>query len=151
MTDEPWPNRPWFTVSAGPGALDLAAGGLAPQLPGDLAHLGQGLGGDGLAEAGQAAARVDRDAAADLGVAVVEQALGLALGAQPDVLVPVELERGRQVVDLGQVEVVGTEPGLLVGGVGDAVAERSGGAPTPGGRVGGEGRQLDHRLGIGRA
>jgi hypothetical protein len=48
------------------GALDLAAGGLAPELPGDLADLGDRLGGDGLAEAGQPAARVDRDAAAEL-------------------------------------------------------------------------------------
>ena len=47
------------------GALDLAAGGLAPELPGDLAHLGDGLGRDGLAEAGQPAARVHRDAPAE--------------------------------------------------------------------------------------
>ncbi len=48
-----------------PGALDLASAGVAAQLPGELAHLGDGLGGDRLAEAGQAARRVDRDAAAD--------------------------------------------------------------------------------------
>ena len=35
------------------GAVDLAATGLAPQLPHDLAHLGERLGGNGLAEAGQ--------------------------------------------------------------------------------------------------
>ena len=58
----------------------LAALGLTPELPGDLAHLGDGLGRDGLAEAGQAATRVHRDASADLGVAVAQQLLGLALG-----------------------------------------------------------------------
>ena len=41
--------------------------------------------------------------------------LGLALLAQADVLVPVELERGGQVVDLGQDEVVGADARLLVG------------------------------------
>ena len=60
------------------GVLDLAVGGLAAELPGELADLGEGLGGDGLAEAGQAARGVDRDAAADPGVAVVEELLGLA-------------------------------------------------------------------------
>ena len=96
-------------------ALDLAGAGLAPQLPGDLAHLGDRLGGDRLAEAGQPAARVHRDAAAELGVAGAQQRLGLALAAEPDVLVPVELERGRQVVHLGQAEVVGADARLLVG------------------------------------
>src|SRR6185369_15246775 len=42
------------------GAFHLATGGLAAQLPGDLADLGQRLGRDGLAEAGEPAARVDR-------------------------------------------------------------------------------------------
>src|SRR5207244_1087284 len=95
--------------------LDLAPLGLAPQLPGELADLGQGLGGHGLAEAGQPAAGVDGDTAADGGVAVVEQTLGLARLAEADVLVPVELEGGGEVVDLGHVEVVGTNAGLLVG------------------------------------
>ena len=49
---------------AGGGALDLAAGGLAPQLPRDLAHLRDRLRGDGLAEAGEPAARVHGDALA---------------------------------------------------------------------------------------
>ena len=41
---------------ADPGALDLPALGLAAQLPGHLAHLGQRLGRHRLAEAGQPAA-----------------------------------------------------------------------------------------------
>src|SRR5688572_19625647 len=71
---------------AGLGALDLAALGLPPELPRDLAHLGERLGGDRLPEAGQAAARVHGDPAADGGVAVVEQLLGLAGLAEADVL-----------------------------------------------------------------
>ena len=51
------------------------------------------------------------------GVAVVEQLLGLARLAEPDVLVPVELEGGGQVVDLGEAQVLGADAGLLVGGV----------------------------------
>jgi hypothetical protein len=45
--------------------VHLAAGGLAAELPGELAHLGDGLGGDRLAEAGQPAGRVHRQAAAE--------------------------------------------------------------------------------------
>src|ERR1700754_3006386 len=95
-------------------AFDLAGTGLAPQLPRDLAPLRDRLRGDGLAEARQPAARVHRDAAAELGGARAQQRLGLTFAAQADVLVPVELERGGEVVALGQREVVGTDPGLLV-------------------------------------
>src|SRR5829696_1852059 len=111
---------------AEPGALDLAALGPTLELPHELAHLGDGLGGDGLAEAREPSARVHRDPAADGGVAVVEQALGLTLLAQPDVLVPVELEGRGEVVDLGHVHVVRPDTGLLVGGGGDRVAEGHG-------------------------
>src|SRR5437879_11803948 len=89
------------------GALDLTAVRLAPQLPGELADLGDGLGRDGLTEAGQPAAGVDGYAAAQGGVPVVEEPLRFARLAQPAVLVPVELEGGRQVVPLGAVELGG--------------------------------------------
>ena len=92
---------------AGGGALDLAAGRLTPELPGDLADLGDGLRRDRFAEGGEATARVHGDAATELGVAVVQEALGLAGLAESDVLVPVEFERGRQVVDLGERQVLG--------------------------------------------
>src|SRR5262249_5679679 len=72
-------------------ALDLALARFASQLPCDLAHLRQRLGGNGLAETRQAAARVHRDPAADRRRAVVHELLGFAGTAQPDVLVPVEL------------------------------------------------------------
>src|SRR5436190_22362978 len=76
-----------------PSALDLPFARGAPQLPGDLAHLRQRLGRNGLAEARQPAARVHRDAAADGGRAVLDELLRFARPAQADVLVPVELER----------------------------------------------------------
>src|SRR3954453_3051752 len=86
-------------------ALDLASTGPAAQLPGDLADLGQRLGRYRLAEAGQAPGRVDRDPAADRGLAGPQQRLRLAARAEPDVFDPVQLERGGQVVDLGQAHV----------------------------------------------
>lgn len=97
------------------GPIDLTAGGLAPQLPDEFAHLGDGLGRNSLAEARQPAGRIDRDPATQCRVAVAEQLLGLALLAEADVLVPVELECGGEVVDLSQTDVLGTDAGLLVG------------------------------------
>ena len=84
-----------------------------------------GLSRHGFTEAGEAATGVDRDAAAQLGVAVVEQAFRFALLAQADVLVPVEAEGRGEVVHLGQREVVGADAGLFVGGVGDRLLERA--------------------------
>src|SRR5262245_50799148 len=81
-------------------ALDLPSLGLAPQLPRELTHLRDCLRGYGLAEAREAAARVDRHSAAERGLAVADELLRFAGRAQPDLLVPVELHRGRQVVDL---------------------------------------------------
>ena len=89
-----------MTPTLAPSTWRLA--GLAAQLPGELADLRDRLRRDRFAEAGEAAARVHRDAAAERGVAVAQQLLGLARLAQADVLVPVELERGREVVDLGE-------------------------------------------------
>ncbi len=64
MTAEPWPNRPWLIERPTRGALDLMADRPSLDLPGELAHLRDRLRGNCLAEAGQAAARVDRHAAA---------------------------------------------------------------------------------------
>ena len=76
------------------GALDLAFPGLAPKLPGELAHLGDRLGGHGLTERTKATRRVDGKAAADLGDTVAQELLRLALGTEAELLVPVELEAG---------------------------------------------------------
>ena len=44
-----------------------------------------------------------------------DELLGLALLAEPQALDPVQLEGRRQVVDLRDVDVLRTDPGLLVG------------------------------------
>ncbi len=126
-TEDPCPNKPWFAVTATRGPLHLVPGGAAPELPYALAHLGDGLRRDRLAEAGEAAGGVDRDPAAQGGGAVTEQLLRLALAAQADVLVPVELQGRREVVDLGQADVLGADAGLGVGCRGDGGAEADGG------------------------
>ncbi len=48
------------------------------------------------------------------GRAVAQQLLRLAFAAEPDVLVPVELERRREVVDLREVEVIRADAGFFV-------------------------------------
>ena len=91
------------------GALHLTAGGLALQLPGELADLRDRLCRNGFAEAGQPTGRVDRNPAPDGGRPTAQQLLGLALRAQAEVLVPVQLQRGGQVVDLRQAQVLGSD------------------------------------------
>src|SRR3954464_13826160 len=96
-------------------ALDLTAGGLALELPGQLAHLRDGLRRNGFAEAGQPAGGVDRDAATDRRRAAAQQLLGLTLGAKAKVLIPIQFQRGGQVVDLGEAEVLRADASLGVG------------------------------------
>ena len=64
------------------------------------------------------------------------------LAHRPEVLVPVEFQRGGQVVDLGQVEVLGSDAGLGVGGVEDLVFEDPSGPGDHGGGIGGDVRQF---------
>ena len=87
------------------GAFHLATFRLAAQLPDELADLCNRLGRNGFAEARQAAAWVHRDASTQCGVAIVEQALRFTRLAQPDVLVPVELERRGQIVHLRETHI----------------------------------------------
>lgn len=100
-------------------SVDLARSGVPAQMPREFTHLRNGLGGDGLTEARQATARVHRNPAADGGVAIAHELLGLARLAQADRFVPVQLERSREVVHLGEIQVIGTDTGLFVRGVGD--------------------------------
>src|SRR5438270_11122627 len=57
--------------------------------------------------------RVDREAAAELDVAVAEELLGLAPGAEPELLELWEHERREVVVDHRRLDVVRTEPGRV--------------------------------------
>ena len=65
------------------GAVDLALAGLAAQLPGRLADLGDAGGADRVTLAEQAAAGVDRQLAAECGAAGGEQCGAAAGSANP--------------------------------------------------------------------
>ena len=123
MTDEPWPNRPWLAVTptVAPSTWRPVAWPLSCQVSSQTWAM---------AWAGMASPKhasppdgLTGIAAADGGGAAAQQLLGLTLGAQPEVLVPVEFQRGGQVVDLGQAQVLGPDAGLGVGGVEDLVLE----------------------------
>src|SRR3954469_15779544 len=104
-------------------ALDLTRSGLTAKLPGDLTDLRERLRRHCFTEAGETATRVDRDPTTDRRVSVVQQPLGLAVLAQSDVLVPVQLQCARQVVDLREGQVLGSDAGFLVRTLGDGVLE----------------------------
>ena len=112
------------------GALDLAAGRLAAELPHELAHLRDRLRGDRLAEAGEAAARVDGDAAADGGGA------GSAAGPRPRPRRTGRCARTSRARarSRGRTPRPGSGPradaGLLVGGARDRVLVARSGAGT---------------------
>ena len=55
------------------GVFDLMAIGLTTKLPGELAHLSDGLGGDGFTETGQTTGSVDRHPAAKSGSAAADE------------------------------------------------------------------------------
>ena len=59
-TADPCPNSPWLAVTPTRASAHLPCAGLPPQLPGQLADLGDGLGRHRLAEGGQTAAGIDR-------------------------------------------------------------------------------------------
>ena len=126
-TDEPCPNRPWLAVTAtrAPSTWCPVA------VPRSCQTHSQTW---AIAWAGMASPKHERPPEGLTGTrpprrrgAVAEQLLRLALAAQADVLVPVELERGREVVDLGQADVLGADPGLGVGRRGDGRPEARGG------------------------
>ena len=75
--------------------LDLAFPGLAPKLPGELAHLGDRLGGHGLTERTKATDGLT-GRRPPISVTPSREVLRLALGAEAELLVPVELEAGRR-------------------------------------------------------
>ena len=95
--------------------LHLSITRLSAQLPGQFTDLGQGLGRHRLAEAGQAAGDVHRNPAAERGVTGAQQGCRLAAWGQLQILDPVQLQRGGQVVHLGQVDIRGTDARLLIG------------------------------------
>ena len=123
MTDEPWPNRPWLAVTptVAPSTWRPVAWPLSCQVSSQTWAM---------AWAGMASPKQASPPDGLTGIrppmrrrAAAQQLLGLTLRAQPEVLVPVEFQRGGQVVDLGQAQVLGPDAGLGVGGVEDLVLE----------------------------
>ena len=104
--------------------------------------------GIGLAEAGEPAGGIDRDLPADGRRATAQQTLGLALGAQAEMLVPVEFQCGGQVVHLGKAEILGADTGLGVGGVEDLVLEHPLGRGHGCGGIRCDVRQFGQMLGV---
>ena len=86
-----------------PGTVHLASARFTPKLPGQFADLGDRLRRHRFTEGPEAAGRVDWQPAPDLGDAIPQQLLGLAFGAEAQLLVPVQLEARRKVVDLRDV------------------------------------------------
>ena len=114
MTAEPWPKRPWLIdrPTRAPSTWRPSARPCTCQVSSHTCAI---------ACAGTASPKHARPPLGFTGMRppiVVApsrtQLLGLARRAQADLLVPVELHRGREVVDLGAVEVVGAEPGFVV-------------------------------------
>src|SRR5262245_16949104 len=86
------------------------------QLPGALDDLRDPRRRQWMAAGLEAAGRIDRQAALERGLAVERGRPGLAGREEPDVLERDELERGKRVVDLGDVHTLGAEAGHRKGG-----------------------------------
>src|SRR3990167_3913350 len=95
---------------------DLPLSGIAAQVSGDLVDVGDAGSAQGMAFGQQPAGDIHRDAAAQLGVAVVDQPSRLAVGAEAEVLVVNDLGRGEAVVQLDEAEVLRPDAGCLIGG-----------------------------------
>ncbi len=136
MTDEPWPKRPWLAVMP----TRAPSTWRSPAWPRSCQVSSQTW---AMAWAGMASPKQDRPPEVLTGmrppmlVSPSRTSCSASPSLQrPEVLVPVELEGGGQVVDLGQVDVVGAEAGLLVGRGADGV---------PVGQLGGGGRRRRSR------
>ncbi len=103
---------------------NLSGASLSAELPRQLAHLSDGLGRDCLTERSQPSRGIDRDSSADGRIPIAQELRRVAWFTEANVFIPIELIRGAEVVDLGDVEVVGAYAGLGVGGLGDLVLER---------------------------
>lgn len=106
----PVPEQPLVRGDPHARVLDLPVTRVAPELPGELAHLGDRLGRHRLAERGESAAHVDGYAPARRRRPLAQELRALALPAQSEVLVPLQLQGGGQVVHLGQREILRPTP-----------------------------------------
>ena len=112
--DRAWPSQ----VVAQPQArvLHLSPLGAALELLGDFAEHAAAGGADGMAEALQATAGVDRDLAVDVRVTLADELRAFALLTELKILAVQDLGDGEAVVHLGEVDLLGgvLDPRLLV-------------------------------------
>src|SRR5690349_15818339 len=104
--------------------VDLPVAGLAPKLPGDLADLGDAGRAEWVTLREQTTTRVDRLLTADAPVAFVEQPSILAGRTEAETLDAEDLSHREAVVDLRDVDVLGPDPGHLVGDLRAVVGNR---------------------------
>src|SRR5581483_5315389 len=95
-------------------ARNLARAGVAPQLEADLVDLPKARRADRLAVGDQPAVGVDRQAAADLRLAILDHPLLVAVGAEAVLGHVHDLGAGLRVLDLCDLYVLGPDAGHLV-------------------------------------
>src|SRR5215217_3442169 len=101
------------------GALHLAGIGVAAQLPGELAALGEAGRAEGVALGDQAARRVHHRAVAPVGGRLrLDEPVAMALLRETQGLVGDELVRREAIVQLADVDLFGGHARLLVGFLG---------------------------------
>ena len=101
--DKLFPRRPVFRV------LDLNLAGLLPELKNDGANLGSAGGPDGMALRFEPPGNVDRQLSAQGGVTRFGKGASLSDRTEAEVLGRIQLTKGRGVMDLCQVDVIGTQ------------------------------------------
>ena len=108
------------------GAVHLTFARVSPQLPSEFADLSERLGRHGFSKRREATARVDGDLTADGCFTIPQQTFGFASFTNPDVFVPIELERGRKIVHFGEIQIFGADAGFFVRRIRDGVFEANG-------------------------
>ena len=102
-------------------ARDLTRAGTAGELLMNFDDLRDAGGADRMAAAGQAAAGIHRDAAAERGVAVLQKADGFAAAAEQKVFDVEQFLRRRGIVDFGDCDVARVDAGSFVSAAGRAL------------------------------
>src|SRR6266550_4069573 len=97
------------------GAGNLTGASLVAKLSEDLRGLGDAGGAERVPAADEAASRIDHDVATVIAASGRHERSGLALLAEAQLLVGDQLGDGEAVVDLGDVDIAGPDPGHPVG------------------------------------
>ena len=101
------------------GVRNLPLTRLAPELPEYLADLGHSGRADRMSLGQETAAWIDWAATSKLGHAIVNEFSSLAGLAQAQLLIHQQFGRRSRVVDLNHLDIIRSEPGLLVCLAGD--------------------------------